>query len=62
MNYKDLIQTGLYQEILKRNDIKLSNHDKEILEHSEGITAVMIENPIFKKIAEILKPRIVVKS
>jgi hypothetical protein len=62
MNYKDLIQTGLYQEILKRNDIKLSNHDKEILEHSEGITAVMIENPIFKKIAEILNPRIVVKS
>ena len=62
MNYKDLIQTGLYQEILKRNDIKLLNHDKEILEHSEWITAVMIENPIFKKVAEILKPRIVVKS
>jgi hypothetical protein len=50
MNYKDLIQTGLYQEILKRNDIKLSNHDKEILEHSEGITAVMIENPTMEEI------------
>lgn len=62
MNIKSLIQTGLYREILKKENLTLSAQEQEHLEHSEGIFGTMLEEQIFVKLAELLKPRIVVKS
>lgn len=62
MNIKSLIQTGLYREILKKENLTLSAQEQEHLEHSEGIFGTMLEEHIFVKLAELLKPRIVVKS
>lgn len=62
MNIKWLVQTGLYQEILKRENYQLTDEEIAIFEHSEGIFWTMLENPRFTKLWEILKSRIVVKS
>ena len=62
MNIKSLIQTGLYREILKKENLTLSAEEQEHLEHSEGIFGTMLEEQTFVKLAELLKPRIVVKS
>lgn len=62
MNLKTLIQTGLYHEILKKEKLILTEKEIEHLENSEWIFGTMLENPVFKSLAEILKPRMVVKS
>lgn len=62
MNFKELIQTGLYREILKKEWIQLSSTEYEILEHSEGAFWPLLENSTFKKVADLLKPWVVVKS
>ena len=62
MNIKWLVQTGLYREILKMEKFELTTSEIEHLEHSEWIFGTMLENPKFKKLAEILNPWIVVKS
>ena len=62
MNIKSLIQTGLYREILKKENLTLSAQEQEHLEHSEGIFGTMLEEQTFVKLAELLKPRIVIKS
>ena len=62
MNIKWLVQTGLYREILKMEQFELTTSEIEHLEHSEWIFGTMLENPKFKKLAEILNPWIVVKS
>lgn len=62
MNIKGLVQTGLYQEILKKENYNLTNEEISIFEHSEWIFWTMLENPRFTKLWEILKPWIVVKS
>lgn len=62
MNIKGLIQTGLYREILKKEDFELSEAEFELLEHSEGIFGTMLEDPKLKKLAELLKLWLVVKS
>ena len=62
MNIKGLVQTGLYHEILKRENYQLTPEEIAIFEHAEGIFWTMLENPRFTKLWEILKSRIVVKS
>ncbi|PZM87497.1 MAG: hypothetical protein DLD55_01080 [candidate division SR1 bacterium] len=62
MNIKELIQTGLYREILKKEKLTLEQAELELLEHSEGIFGTMLENQTFKHLAEVLRPWIVVKS
>ncbi len=62
MNIKWLVQTGLYQEILKKENYQLTDEEIAIFEHAEGIFWTMLENPRFTKLWEILKSRIVVKS
>ena len=37
MNIKGLIQTGLYQEILKKENYQLTDEEIAIFEHAEGI-------------------------
>jgi translation elongation factor EF-4 len=37
MNIKGLIQTGLYQEILKKENYSLTAEEISTLEHTEGI-------------------------
>jgi translation elongation factor EF-4 len=37
MNIKGLVQTGLYQEILKRENYQLTPEEIAIFEHTEGI-------------------------
>ena len=60
---KSLIQTWLYREILKEEkSLTLSEDEIEHLEYSEWIFGTMLENQNYKKLLEILKPRIVVKS
>ncbi len=62
MNIKGLVQTGLYHEILKRENYQLTSEEIAIFEHAEGIFWTMLENPRFTELWEILKSRIVVKS
>ena len=63
MNIKSLIQTWLYREILKEEkSLTLSEDEIEHLEYSEWIFGTMLENQNYRKLLEILKPRIVVKS
>lgn len=61
-NLKNLIATSLYKAILKKENYQLSPAQEAHIEHSQGIFGNMLEDPEFKKIVEILRPRIVVKS
>jgi GTP-binding protein LepA len=61
-NIKSLISTGLYETILGQEDISLTADQKLQLEQSQGIFGTMLENADFQRIADILKPRMVVKS
>jgi translation elongation factor EF-G len=61
-NIKNLISTGLYETVLKQEGFSLTHDQKHQLEYSQGIFGSMIEKPEFQEIAELLKPRVVVKS
>lgn len=61
-NLKTLISSGLYETILKQENYQLTPENKIYLEQSQWIFGNMLENPEFINIAEILKPRVVVKS
>ena len=62
MNIKGLVQTGLYQEILKKENFTLTNEEISTLEHTEGIFWTMLENPHFIKLWEILKSRLLLNQ
>ena len=61
-NIKNLISTGLYETVLQQENYLLTPELKNQLEYSQGIFGPMLEKSEFQIIANLLKPRIVVKS
>lgn len=61
-NIKALIQTGTYQQLLKNADFPISQKDIELLEYNQWIFGTMLEEEKRCKLADFLKPRMVVKS
>ena len=61
-NLKSLVQSGLYQYVLKEIWIKLTHRQKQRLEDNQWITSVMQEETFWARLAKEFQPRIVVKS